>query len=192
MRHHDHIYLLPQPADVNIVSVLTLLVAMGALATAIYGLSTWKKQLKGTHHYELAKRMLVAAYELRYEVKSTRSPFVPADAASAYQQRWNSLLKPARVLKSSLFEAEIVWDKEKAKKLGSDMDKLLGELSVAIEMYLMSKQDQYRDTASELFTVEQAYVLYSNRQQPEDQYAKKVDKIISKIEEFATQYLKKT
>lgn len=190
MRHHDHIYLLPQPTDINIVSLLTLLVAIGALITAIYGLSTWKKQLKGTHHYELAKRALVAAQELRYEVRVVRSPFVPTDAALAYQQRWASLLKPARALKSALFEAEIVWNKGEAEKLGSDIDKLLGELDIAIEMYLISKQPEHRDTASELFTSEQANVLYSNHQRPEDKYAKRVDGLVSRIEKFAAPWLK--
>jgi hypothetical protein len=190
MHHHAHQVIVKSTDSVGVITVLTFLVAIGTLATAIYGLSTWRKQLKGTHEYELAKRINLAVYELRYAIRGVRAPFVPTDAASAYQQRWESLLKPARKLKSALFEAQIIWDKEKATRLSGEMDKLLGQLNVAIDMYLMSKQDEHSDMASELFTLEQAYILYQGREQPTDNYAKSVDKYVAELERFVKPKLK--
>ncbi len=48
-----------------VANFVTAIAALGALAVAVVGLSTWKKQLRGNAEWETARRLLRAAYEVK-------------------------------------------------------------------------------------------------------------------------------
>src|SRR6266853_4932187 len=59
--------------------VVTLAAAVGAVVAAI-GLSTWRRQLRGGHSFELARRLLRSANRVRGAISQLRNPFVsPAE-----------------------------------------------------------------------------------------------------------------
>lgn len=54
--------------------IVTILVALVGGGVAIYGLISWKRQLKGKTEYELARRVLRAVYRLRDAIRGIRNP----------------------------------------------------------------------------------------------------------------------
>ncbi|PTP08327.1 hypothetical protein CWN86_09490 [Vibrio splendidus] len=55
--------------------IVSILGTLGALVIGYLGLLTWKKQLKGTHYFDLSKRTLILLYKYRAAIKSVRQPF---------------------------------------------------------------------------------------------------------------------
>lgn len=114
-------------------------VALGAAAAvgasvALRGLDTWRRQLRGSVEYELARRLLRCTYRWREAIKSVRRPMVwayemPAPPkedretmseeevhhygyAMAYQNRWEKVVEARDELQTELLEAEALWGKE--------------------------------------------------------------------------------
>ena len=108
--------------------VLTASAALGAI-TAFVGLSAWRQQLRGQSEYELARRFLRAAFALRDEVESFRSPMILAGETQAAAEslgvevdasaegssrlarhvRWQRVQKTFSDLRLEQVEAEVLW-----------------------------------------------------------------------------------
>ncbi|GIV46059.1 MAG: hypothetical protein KatS3mg036_0877 [Ignavibacterium sp.] len=121
--------------DINwfstIKDIILLLVAIIGASSAIIGLKTWRKQLKGNTEYQLARRLMIAVYKSRDYVKLVRNPFMDGGEISqafkeknedvphhqdakygvkvdraVYSMRWNKLNEALSELKIELLEAE--------------------------------------------------------------------------------------
>jgi Tfp pilus assembly protein PilO len=56
--------------------IVTILATSIAAGVAVMGLQAWKKQLKGKTEYELAQRVLRAAYQFREALAWVRNPLI--------------------------------------------------------------------------------------------------------------------
>lgn len=122
-----------------VTSILSVVVAFGAVAVASMGLATWRRQLRGSAEYDLARRVLRAVLRVRNEITAIRNPFIlPAEANAAlaeagvtpsadrhnienslvYERRWNRLVQARADLDIELLEARILWpsDLQNAQK----------------------------------------------------------------------------
>jgi hypothetical protein len=64
----------------------TVAICVGAIM-AFIGINAWKKQLRGSTEYELARRYLKAIYKIRDAIKYVRNPFISVDEmARAYKE----------------------------------------------------------------------------------------------------------
>lgn len=54
-----------------------------ASITAIYGINTWRRELKGKKEHDLAEEVLALFYECRDNLRSIRSPFARGDEGSS-------------------------------------------------------------------------------------------------------------
>jgi len=105
---------------------LTGLAALGGVIIAAFGLSTWRRQLRGNSEYDLARRILRGVYQVRDTVKILRLPFFPmwelADDLSdpfpenlddatktAYSNRWRNVASALSELDALTVEAEAQW-----------------------------------------------------------------------------------
>jgi len=181
---------LPANNDNQVIPFLTLLVTIGTLIIAALALTTWRKQLKGSHDFELARRINVSLYELRYQIKGARSPYVEGEINDAYANRWTRVVEPAKILQSSLFEAQILWDKDTYLALDAKVSDLLARLRWAIDAYLLSKNEQYASIGADIYTKNERNVLYSGIQQPKDEFAQEVDDLVDEFEELLSTKLK--
>lgn len=59
--------------------IVNTLVIVGGAMIAVVGVNAWKKQLKGSTEYELAKRYLKSVYKIRDAIKYVRNPFISID-----------------------------------------------------------------------------------------------------------------
>lgn len=56
--------------------VVVMSAEAGGAVIAGLGLKTWRRQLRGHTEYDLVRRLLRAAYSVRDQVASVRSPFI--------------------------------------------------------------------------------------------------------------------
>ncbi|MEZ8227222.1 hypothetical protein [Vibrio splendidus] len=106
--------------------IVSILGTLGALVIGYLGLLTWKKQLKGTHYFDLSKRTLILLYKYRAAIKSVRQPFyLPNETrtehcehqlslferhCNAYNYRWQQVNSVRNLLDAELLECSAIWD----------------------------------------------------------------------------------
>ena len=125
-----------QPSLLGYISIakdwLTLIIAGCGVWVAWQGLRTWRRQLKGTSQFDVAKRLMLKVYQIRRDIEYCRSPIrnialITHDAegnpipknqqmyASTKKDMWerfDKIVKTFNEIELLLFEAEIVLDKK--------------------------------------------------------------------------------
>jgi hypothetical protein len=102
--------------------LLLVVPAWVAATVAVLGLSAWRRQLVGREHYDLARRLLRAAYRFRDSIQSARDAIIlapskdPTGAASErdrtaaiWQGKWDPINAARRELEAELLESEVLW-----------------------------------------------------------------------------------
>lgn len=56
--------------------VFSIIGTIGAITIGIVGLTTWRRQLRGTSEYELAKKAILVTYEVEHAIQSVRNPML--------------------------------------------------------------------------------------------------------------------
>lgn len=182
--------------------VIAAAAVTGAIV-AVAGLKTWKRQLRGRAEYELARRLLKAAYELRDSIVSFRRPMMWVEEMSAalaetgrapdnlkgsrravYEVRWNAVLRPASDLKVGELEGEVLWG-QSFKVAVAPLDKCLAQLSVALTEFL--RYSEMADLAESQRAVLRKYeeVVYDQSKADDpDAFGKKLNQAIGALERF--------
>lgn len=186
-----------KPEEISaLADIITATAITAGILIATIGLNTWRKQLRGTTEYELAKRLLLQVYRLRDALQYTRSPFLSAGEAgeipegisweiAAYNHRWNTVREAASKLSTVTLECEVVW--------GNDIDNLTRELrshvftlSNAVDAFIRAKEDpSFRDD----FTREMRNILYSHGSS--DPYEVTLKEKILAFEEYVKPHLRR-
>ena len=89
----------------DIVTVITLII--GATVT-IYGVNTWRKQLKAKSEYDLAKRVLINVYKVR-DAFMTVHTFLRFADAQTIDAKFTKLAEASSNLEIELLEAKAMW-----------------------------------------------------------------------------------
>lgn len=194
--------------------VLTCSGVIGAYV-ALKGLSTWNRQLKGSIEYDLARRLLRSAYQLREAIKGVRHPFMwseemplpdaekaasmSADVirysglASAYQVRWDKVAAVRTNLQTDMVEAEVLWGRVIYDRY-TPMFELQNELYRDVHSYLgLCNPNELPAMKEALTKARQArrQVLYDLSSDELDDFSKEVNLAIWKIEEYLKPHLRK-
>lgn len=101
--------------------VVATFATVTALGIGLAGLFTWQRQLRGTSEYEVAKQILVHAYQIQDAIRAVRNPMlhlrkeevdagrrleeeqrIYADRMSVVYERWAEL-------KVLMLEAKAIW-----------------------------------------------------------------------------------
>lgn len=175
----------------------TVAICTGAIM-AIIGINAWKKQLKGSTEYELARRYLKAAYKIREAIKYVRNPFITIDEMAnafkesgvegvdysdnrktnraVYSLRWKKVMEARTDLDVELLEAEVIWGKESVS-ITSEFNSQINKLYVSLKMFL---EERTMNPDRE--------IIYDMGEQ--DAFNPEVNKAIEKIENFLKPHLK--
>ncbi len=181
---------------VSFTDLITASAAVGALIIAIIGLSTWKKQLRGTSEYELAKRLMLEVYQLRDALRSTRNPFLSTAEGdkddtedtweiTAYGKRWELVREIITHFQVTSLEAEVVWD-DTTKQANKDMHKLIGQLNATLNAFVRQKKNE---SYSEDFFKNHDDTLYDKGD--DDKYNTTLNKVVKNYETILKPHLKK-
>jgi hypothetical protein len=125
---------------VSLASIFEALPAWIGAACAVFGLRTWQDQLHYKENYELARRLLRAAYKYRDAINQARFPisfrtaisgenessYLSAEQA-AWSKRFESINETKRELSAELLEAEVVLGRKFMNELQAlfECDKML-------------------------------------------------------------------
>jgi hypothetical protein len=193
--------------------ILTGVAALTAAIVAVLGLQAWKKQLKGKIEYELARRVLRAAFNVRDAIRFARNPFqmggeieravkeagidIDPDSAAfraksqaaVYQGRLKKVDQTMSELEIELTEAEVSWGheiKNRVKPLRECIGKLVSQ--IWLYTYNLEHPEDKSDT-NERKTIRD--VIYLQSEDPnKDTFATEVNKAVDNIAEFLTPHLK--
>lgn len=146
----------------GIVANLVTIVSAAIVAfVALKGLSQWRQQLKGTTDYQIARRYLKAALELRDAMIYVRNPFISngeieaalkevgyepiaktgdssAVDGAVYPRRWKKVQEAWTNLEVEVTEAEVSWGAD-AARVSQALTAKTRELFAALSMHIMPK-----------------------------------------------------
>lgn len=164
------------------------------------GLSTWKRQIKGTDKYKVASELLLEIYRVREGVQVVRSPLVEYSLSEdgegedmknylgyveALDKRWRQLLEPTAQLSLASLKAEVHLGKD-VKKAADELLKAVRELQVAFEMHLQMRQPGSGFEDDE-FNKENSKTLWAKP--TEDLFMERVKNSIKNIERLTRDHL---
>ncbi|MCF7486708.1 hypothetical protein [Vibrio sp. A2-1] len=101
--------------------VFSIIGTIGALSIGFVGLFTWKRQLRGTSEYEVAKRAILKTYQLQEAIQLVRNPMLHLNKEEVeagnqlqeeqriYSERLNSLSEAWSELQVTRLEAKAIW-----------------------------------------------------------------------------------
>lgn len=141
----------------NIKDVVTIITLSIGAYVALQGLHTWRRQLKGSQNYNLAKSMLINLYKYRESLNQFRHPiiwgneypkFSPEESMKmspeekyyqekthAYEKRWSNINQIKPVLLENLIETQVLWGQDLQTHF-QQLFKLEFQLRTAVINYL--------------------------------------------------------
>lgn len=130
--------------------VVTIFGTIGALVIGFYGLSTWRRQLRGTSEYELAKKAVLKTYEVQQALQAVRNPLLHLSKGEVeagrrleeeqkiYDERMKHLYRNWAELQTIRLETKVVWDKA-AHESFDEIQSIIGDLRGAIWLHFWMK-----------------------------------------------------
>lgn len=196
-------------------SLIGAIVQIGLLLIGVFGLATWRHQLKGKTEYELSRRVLHAAYRVRDALSKLRNTdflnlpvttirkALEADGCTskeietAVNERsiedlqhyvlWGKLEDAFSDLRLECSEAEVLWGPEIHKRTGA-LRKCASDLKSAIRQYRDFRERPDKD-GSEWERLD-AIVNERSDDPAEDVFTKRIHCALTEIEAFVKPKLK--
>jgi hypothetical protein len=126
--------------------IVSTLGTLGALAIGVLGLGTWRRQLRGSSEYEVAKKILINTYQVCNRMQAVRSPltFLQKDEVDAgrkleeeqrvYNERLQALFEKWAELRALSLETRAIWGTE-AEDRTKPIEKLARELRAEVWLH---------------------------------------------------------
>lgn len=156
-----------------------------ALLIAWSGLNTWRRQLKGSHDFDLSRRLLLSVYRCEDALRVARNSFVQLGEsdknsedweASAYENRWRAVVDAMSELRATIMESKASWGEDFSKEL-KDLHKLVMSFMSAVRHYLAAKQN---GPNSRVFSENDEAVLWGTDR---DDYEKELEGVVKAFEQ---------
>lgn len=115
--------------------VVSIFGTIGLLLIGFLGLKTWKKQLKGTTEYTLAKKVMYSVYELELLINAVRNPTLSLykDPTDIYKDRMILVESKWVDLQVIFLETKVFWDNTLYKEL-EEFESIITDLRAAVSM----------------------------------------------------------
>ncbi len=185
----------------NILDFAVKLVPIAGIIIAWKGLTTWRRQIKGTDKYRVATELLLEVYRVREGIGVVRTSLVqfsPIDGESAtkemneflgyvetMERRWKQVTEPVVQLSLLSLKAEVHLGKE-IKSAIDELMTMVVELQVTYEQYIDVRRPDSGFTAAD-FDRDARKVLWSKP--TNDDFKKSLLSSVEKIEKLASKYL---
>lgn len=195
--------------------IITIIAACSAIFIGFSGLSSWKKQLKGTAEYNLSKRLITGLYSYRDAIKHVRNPALynheremPSQEqvktmskdeidfygySKAYQNRWNKVDEAKKQFYADRLEGEAIWGKEFID-LFKPIPELENELFSALQTNMIvrnpesSKAD--KDAWREMSRKKRDVLYDVSNTKKSDEFMSELNDAIGKFEGYLKPHLK--
>lgn len=201
-----------QPSLLGYISIakdwLTLIIAGCGVWVAWQGLKTWRRQLKGTSQFDVAKRLMLKVYQIRQDIEYCRSSVrkisifthnedgqpIPEREQLRYssdremKDRFKYIIKTSSEMDFLLFESEIILGKE-LREFFQPIEEVCYMLRDSIEEYTEDynqKNGRFCDDEERNRYRELRQIIYSRKG---DAIQTKVDSVVREIEKFIKPYV---
>ena len=201
-----------QPSLLGYISIakdrLTLIIAGCGVGVAWQGLRTWRRQLKGTSQFDVAKRLMLKVYQIRRDIEYCRSSVrkisisthnedgqpIPEREQLRYssdremKDRFKYIIKTSSEMDFLLFESEIILGKE-LREFFQPIEEVCYMLRDSIEEYTEDynqKDGRFHDAEEKNRYRELRQIIYSRKG---DAIQTKVDSAVREIEKFIKPYV---
>ena len=187
--------------------------ATASIATvfiALEGLHTWRRELRGKAHFEVARGLIYSTYDLRNKIESCRSRFIAAQEfpkdyydvkgdptpenqakgyAYVYRNRWQPILDSLKEFDAQSLEAEALWGAD-IKSKTDNFRRCSTTLFVAIEAFIENEQSGGRIFESDKpFGIEMRKKVSAHGYDDDNMLSKKIVETIGEIEDKIRPYL---
>jgi hypothetical protein len=177
--------------------IFSIIGTIGALTIGTLGLSTWRRQLRGTSEYELAKKTIFKAYEIQQALQTVRNPMLQLskeeidagrrldEEQRIYNDRMNHLYEKWAELQTIRLETKVVWSDD-AHNCFNEIQQRIGEIRGAIWLHFWMK-GAYAGPGAEVDNnpervIENDKVVYFVSD--EDVFSMKITESINEVEKF--------
>ena len=157
-----------QPSLLGCISIakdwLTLIIAGCGVWVAWQGLRTWRRQLKGTSQFDVAKRLMLKVYQVRQDIEYCRESYRSIPVLTHYQDgkpipeskqaryscnkemldRYNVVARTLSEIEFILFESEIILDKN-VRNIFKPIEDVCYLLRYSIDEYIIVCDPRYKD-----------------------------------------------
>jgi hypothetical protein len=179
--------------------IISIIATVSVIVIGIVGLTTWRRQLRGTSEYELAKKAILSAYQIQQAIQSVRDPllYLSTEEVEAgrrleeeqriYDNRMKLLFSKWAELQAIRLECKVIWSSD-GHDCFDGIRKCIGELKAAIWLHFWMK-GSYAGPGAEVDSSPDrrmnndkiVYFLSDN-----DDFSTKISTAIKEIEEFFT------
>jgi len=130
--------------------VFAIIGITSAIVIGIIGLTTWRRQLKGTSEYEVAKKAILLTYEVEQAIQGVRNPMLhlPKEEVEAgrrleaeqqiYSDRFIILENKWAELQTIKLESKVIWGNAAAESFNEIRD-IIGKLRGGIWLHFWMK-----------------------------------------------------
>ncbi|WP_217522037.1 hypothetical protein [Vibrio metschnikovii] len=177
--------------------VFSILGTIGALIIGTFGLFTWRRQLRGTSEYELAKKAVFKAYEVQQALQAVRNPmlYLSQEEVEAgrrleeeqriYNERMTLLYEKWAELQTIRLETKAIWS-DSAHNCFNEIQQRIGDLRGAIWLHFWMK-GAYAGPGATVDNnpervIENDKVVYFVSD--DDEFSQKIFKSVEKVELF--------
>ncbi|HYU47327.1 MAG TPA: hypothetical protein VEK84_14245 [Terriglobales bacterium] len=177
--------------------IVTIIGTIGALVIGVIGLTTWRRQLRGTSAYDVAKRAVLLTYQLRDAMQAVRNPMLYLrkeevevgrrleEEQRIYDERKRRLQEKWAELRTLSLEARVIWGEE-AEACFTLVEKLVRELLAEIWLHFWLKgayagPGAAVDNNPERVAANDKIVYGAS---DDDEFSKRIDVAVDQVEEF--------
>lgn len=177
--------------------VVSIVGTIGALTIGGFGLFTWRRQLRGTSEYEIAKKAILKTYEVQQAIQSVRNPmlYLSQEEVEAgrrleeeqriYSERMTYLYEKWAELQTIRLETKVIWGKE-AHESFNEIQQRIGDVRGAIWLHFWMKgayagPGATVDNNPERVRENDKTVYFTSE---EDEFSEKLAESTAKIEEY--------
>lgn len=185
----------PLVSSEMITAIATCVVAVvtgAGVVIAARGLRSWREQLEGSAHFDLARRLLLQVYRLRDAIEGVRRPWMDISEAgdthrdlpwevSAYEERWKLVVDARAPLEVCVYEAQILWDDE-----ARELWRLLMGQTQRLYVTLGTFARYLQEAKDNQLTQEERDVLYGS---DDDAFSVELTGIVDKFEAYVRPHL---
>lgn len=184
---------------------VTAATCTGAIV-AVLGLSTWKRQLRGTRDLELGRRILAGVHRFRDALQAVRNRVLwPGETAlspdetkgksvseidhlamqEGYSNRYAGVYEARRDLQNILVDAEAVWGHE-VRKACVQLYEFDGELAANVDTYLglSAAPGELRSEQKPLLATAREVINDRSTQEKPDDYTSRLHRSVAELEEL--------
>ncbi|EOX1771825.1 hypothetical protein ACPD1F_000611 [Vibrio cholerae] len=177
--------------------VFSILGTIGALIIGTFGLFTWRRQLRGTSEYDLAKKAVFKTYEVQQALQAVRNPmlYLSKEEVEAgrrleeeqriYNERMTLLYEKWAELQTIRLETKAIWS-DSAHNCFNEIQQRIGDLRGAIWLHFWMK-GAYGGPGATVDNnpervIENDKVVYFVSD--DDEFSQKIFKSVEKVELF--------